>query len=934
MIVVLVGLLAFFSTRPFDEFTAAPPAIETRQTPPTAAQSARDARVVVTVVDQTGAIIQNATVTVTSLDAPNATIPPVKTNDKGIASVTTLAPGRYTIQAEFPGFETHTLKDIRLKSGDNKHVVVLPIQGLQDSVTVSRDAREAASDRRSTFGTALTREQIEALSDDPDEMAQQLQDMAGGNAVIRVDSFEGGRLPPKTAIKAIHITRDAFAAENHFAGGLFIDIITQPGIGPLRTNMNMRLRDGSLSGKPPSDISTAAKGPERTQSYNGGFGGSIIKQKASFNISVNSNRSFDTPYFSYTGPDGIKVTSLAPRRPRDNMFMFGLFDYAITRDQTLRAQYFEERSDSHGIGIGGLDLLERGYSTSDRNHTLRLQEAGPLGRRFFTNTRASINWSNSDSHSVFEGPTIIVLDTFTAGGRQQRGGTNSKSLNLQSDLDYVRGRNSVRAGIQLDGGSYHSDASNNYFGTYTFETIDAYLTGQPRSFTIRTGDPNIDYWNLQAGMYVQDDIRVRKNLTLSPGLRYEAQTHLSDYNNFGPRFGVTWSPGKSGKTTLRGSAGIFYDWLFSNIYEQTIRVDGFRQRELNVIDPPYPVADPASLGFAAPTNKYLLSHGLQMQQNTRYSAGVSRTLTRMLQVNATYAHTLGQNLMRGDNLNAPIDGLRPDPTFSNVVEVLGDARSRQDTLNIGAVVNFNVPKSGAAGPGGGGPVMINGGGGTMIFMGAPPPPPPPGARPTPANARWNWRRMSLFTNVNLGRSLNNTDGAFSLPATGNIADDWGPAAFDVRRRFNVGWNSQQLRNFNANLNFNAASAPPYTIRSGFDTNGDLVFNDRPSGVGRNSARASAQWNMNGFFTYFWQFGKPVTLPGGINLRSEGGAIAASQNAAQSAGRYRLSINVNVQNLTNHANYTGYIGTITSPLFGRPQSVFSTRKIDIGMGLSF
>ena len=80
----------------------------------------------------------------------------------------------------------------------------------------------------------MTREQIEALSDDPDEMAQQLQDMAGGNAVIRVDSFEGGRLPPKSQIKAIHITRDAFAAENHSAGGLFIDIITQPGIGPLR----------------------------------------------------------------------------------------------------------------------------------------------------------------------------------------------------------------------------------------------------------------------------------------------------------------------------------------------------------------------------------------------------------------------------------------------------------------------------------------------------------------------------------------------------------------------------------------------------------------------------------------------------------------------------------------------------------------------------
>jgi hypothetical protein len=899
---------------------------------PANAQTARDARATITVVDQTGAVLPNATVTVTSLDAPANHLEPVKTNDKGVATLTGLAAGRYTIQAEFPGFETHLLKDVRLKSGDNKHVVVLAIQGVQDSVTVSRDAREIASDRKTTFGTALTREQIEALSDDPDEMAQQLQDMAGGGAVIRVDSFEGGRLPPKTAIKAIHITRDAFAAENHYAGGLFIDIITQPGLGPLRTNFNTRLRSGQLSGRPPADISTAPKGPERIQSYNGGIGGSLIKQKASFNISVNSNMSFDTPYFNYSTPDGGQVTSLAPRRPRDNVFTFGQFDYAITRDQTLRAQYFDERSTSKNLGIGGFDTLQRGYQTEDRNHTLRIQEAGPLGRRFFTNTRASINWSNSDSRSNFDTPTIIVLDNFNAGGRQQSGGTNSKTINLQSDLDYVRGKNSVRAGVQLDGGSYHSDASNNYAGTYTFENMDAYLAGLPQSYSIRIGDPNIQYWNLQAGMYVQDDIRVRKNLTLSPGLRYELQTHLSDYNNVGPRFGITWSPGKSGKTTLRGSVGMFYDWMSSGVYEQTLRVDGVRQREPTVTNPTYPIRDSIGTGISAPTSKYELSNGLQMARNTRVSAGVSRTVIPALQFNALYQHIVGQDLLRGNNLNSPIDSVRPDPNFTNVVQVLGDARSQQDNVQIGASFNFNQLKSGA-GNAGGGPIML-GGGGMVMVMNGPPPPPPPGAKPTPANARWNWRRMTVFTNFNLGRSLNNTEGAFSTPATGNISDDWGPAAFDVRRRFNVSWSSQQLRSSSFNLNFNASSAPPYTIRSGIDTNGDLVFNDRPSGIGRNSARGSGQWSINGFFTYFWQFGKPVTMPGGINLRSEGGALAASAGQAQSAGRFRLSLNINAQNLTNHANYTNYVGTIASPLFGHPQSVSSTRKFDVGMGFSF
>src|SRR6185436_17709334 len=242
-------------------------------------QQARETRVTVTVVDQTGAVLPNATVTVTSLADPKVAIAPGKTNEKGVATVAAPAAGRYAIQAEFPGFEPRLLKDVQLKPGDNKHVLVLALGGLQDSVTVSRDAREVASDRRMMFGTALTREQIEGLSDDPDEMAQQLQDIAGGNAIIRVDSFEGGRLPPKSQIKAIHITRDAFAAENHFAGGLFVDIITQPGIGPLRTNVNTRFRAGALSGDPhvlPGGTEQQ-KGPEGTQSYNAGIGGSLIK---------------------------------------------------------------------------------------------------------------------------------------------------------------------------------------------------------------------------------------------------------------------------------------------------------------------------------------------------------------------------------------------------------------------------------------------------------------------------------------------------------------------------------------------------------------------------------------------------------------------------------------------------------------------------------
>ena len=98
-----------------------------------------------------------------------------------------------------------------------------------------------------------------------------------------------------------------------------------------------------------------------------------------------------------------------------------------------------------------------------------------------------------------------------------------------------------------------------------------------------------------------------------------------------------------------------------------------------------------------------------MQRFTRFSAGFDRAVTKGSGVNATYAHTSGDNLMRGLNLNPPIDGVRPDPSFSNVVEVVDDAASRQNTLNVGATFNFNTATPG--------PAMLDGGGGMVMMIG-------------------------------------------------------------------------------------------------------------------------------------------------------------------------------------------------------------------------
>jgi hypothetical protein len=581
--------------------------------------------------------------------------------------------------------------------------------------------------------------------------------------------------------------------------------------------------------------------------------------------------------------------------------MFGNFDYAITKDQTLRISYNQNDSTQRNLGVGAYDLPEHAYTNEEHFHTLRLQEAGPLGRRFFTNTRFEIAWSDTDSRSAFEAPTIRVNDAFTSGGAQVAGGRHTRTFHLSSDLDYVRSIHSVRAGTSLNGGSYRSDDTSNYIGTYTFESLAAYEAGQPRSYTRRIGDPNIDYWNLQAAFYVQDDIRVRKGLTLSPGVRYEAQTHLSDFDAIGPRFGVTWAPFKSGKTTLRASAGIFSDWLAAGTYEQTVRVDGFRQQELNIIDPSFP--DPGNIGVVPPINKYLLADDLQMARNTRVSFGVDHAFNPKVRIGTTYAHINGTGLLRGLNLNAPIaerGGLRPDAAFGNIIEVVGDGRLRQNTLNTFLQVFVSPPS------------------------------------PAPSKELWNWKRTNFGINHFMGRAQNDTDGAFSVPATGSLAAEWGPAQNDIRHRFNMFFGTQALRNFNANLNLQVASGSPYTIRTGLDTNGDLIFNDRPDGVGRNSVRGDGSFNLSGFFVYTFFFGKRrVQLPPGIMiLGSPGGSFNVTQVQIDPLPRFRLGIVVNAQNLTNHTNYTGYSGTMTSPFFGRPTAAQGMRKIDVGLNFNF
>jgi hypothetical protein len=248
-------------------------------------------------------------------------------------------------------------------------------------------------------------------------------------------------------------------------------------------------------------------------------------------------------------------------------------------------------------------------------------------------------------------------------------------------------------------------------------------------------------------------------------------------------------------------------------------------------------------------------------------------------------------LMHGLNLNAPVDGVRPDRTFANVIAVDTDARSHIDQLSTS--VNMNLAGPGRAG-----------------------------------QQRWNWRRTNMRLTYWLAKIDNNTDGAFSVSPTGTLATEWAPAPNDRRHRVSAGINSQFLRNLNTNLSVASTTGTPYTITTGFDDNGDSIFNDRPLGIGRNSVRTDSQATWIASASYTVRMGVPRPSSAQEHQRERAG------NNAPGDTRYRLTFNVNVTNLANHANFVGYSGVMTSPFFLQPTAVFNPRKVDIGISFGF
>jgi hypothetical protein len=258
---------------------------------------------------------------------------------------------------------------------------------------------------------------------------------------------------------------------------------------------------------------------------------------------------------------------------------------------------------------------------------------------------------------------------------------------------------------------------------------------------------------------------------------------------------------------------------------------------------------------------------------------VDQTVSPRLRLNFLYNYIHLQQQPRGKNLNAPVNGVRLDPDFANVIETVTDAEIRRHDVSVNAVISLAAPS------------------------------------PALQQARVNWRRMNINAGYSLAHARNTAAGFFEVSPTGNLEDDWGRGPQDSPYRVQILVTSTQLRNLTANLTYSANAGQVYNWTTGRDDNQDGLLNDRPAGVGLRALRGAGQQTLNARVQYALALANPQGLPVG-------------------QARYRMNIFATINNVTNHLNYGGYSGNQLSSNFMKPTFAANPRNVNIGVGFNF
>jgi carboxypeptidase family protein len=961
------------------------------------------------VTDQNGAVIPAAKVTLTGPSGPVKTI---TTDASGGYSFKGLPPGDYGVTASAPNLTLLEPANITLKSGVRVLNLQLSVVITEQKVIVQENTAPVVTTDPSNNASALVLrgDDLKSLGDSVEDLQADLLALAGpsagpGGGAIFIDGFSGGQLPSKESIREIRINQNPFSPEYDKLGLGRIEVFTKPGTDKFRGTVFYNFAHHFWNSRNPY---AQEKAPFLLQEYGGNLSGPLNK-RLSFFLDVRRDEVDNGSIINAItlNPQTLGVVSPftdTPKTPQRRISVNPRVDYQVNDKNTLTLRYVYMNNDVRDAGLGSFNLVSRGYHVLGESQQIQLTETAILNASVINETRFQFIHAKGETIANSLAPAIQVLGSFNGGGAQV-----GHSINRQNDYEFqnytsvARKSHYWKFGVRLRGETVDNTSPQNFGGTFSFgggdapildsnnqpvldfsgkplltsiTSIERYrrtllfqqlgftpsrireLGGGATQFSVNAGNPALSASQFDVGLFVGDDWRVRPDLTLSLGLRYEMQTNIHDWRDVAPRIGVAWAPGAGGKnsspkTVIRAGFGIFYDRfaLFNTL--TALRYNGVVQQQFVVANPDFFPTIPSlsSLsGFQTTQSIQQVSDTLRAPYIMQSAVSFERQLPFNSTVAVTYANSHGLHLLRSQDVNAPLPGTynplipnsgvfplgRPGPVFQ--MESSGIYNQHQLITNVNSRINKDV---------------------------------------------------SLTVSYTLNRAMSDTDGLGTFPSKPyDFTGEYGPAATDVRHRFSLNGSFNTKWNFRINPFVILDSAPPFDITVGRDLYGTTLFNSRPGipddpsrpglirtsyglldpdptlderilprNYGRGLGSVTANLRLTKTIEFGGERGSGATAQRGPSTgegRTSGvssagsakqGGLSSAQPAAQAGRRYNLSISMSVRNLLNHTNPGQIIGNITSPLFGQANQpaggagyIFSeaanNRRLELQMRLTF
>ena len=965
------------------------------------------------VTDPSGGALVSATVLLTT---PSGGSVDTSTNKEGFYEFKELAAGTYEIKVVAAGFALFDKPGVALVAGQSLRLdIPLTIQIQQEKVTVNDSTTQVdVSPANNANSIVLQGKDLEALSDDPDELSSELQALAGPSAgpnggQIYIDGFTAGQLPPKASIREIRINQNPFSSEYDKLGYGRVEIFTKPGTDRFHGQFQVLGNASAFNARNPFENlpPDVAEPDYHSEQYSGNIGGPINK-KASFffNIERRNIGALNIVSASVVCGDSILQIpcpvgqapfniingfSQAVENPQTRTNLSPRIDYQLTPNNTLTVRYQYFRDVQANGGVGQFNLPQVGTNLLGVEHTLQATDTQIIGAHAINESRFQFVRADTENTPVSTLTAINVGGAFNGSGVGGFGSSDIQNRYEYQNTTFLNyGKHSWKFGGRLRANDDRNQLSSNFTGTFSFGsrpnpdpgclpsaatnnciispiqayqmTVQGLAAGVPLVTIIANGGGATNFTQafqaaggttiipstvtlVDAGLFVQDDWKIRHNVTLSYGLRFETQNEFSDKSDFAPRLGVAWGIGGSAKnppkTVLRVGFGLFYDRFTYDLVEtqQRFNENNPLQMQMQIQNPEFfpTVPDPLPAGTGVSTS-YAFNPNLQAPYTVQSGVTLERQLSKIANIAFTYLNSRGVHQFYTDNLNAfmPDSGSRPNPG-GNLFQYQSGGDFEQNQL------------------------IING----RIQMGA---------------------KLSLFGYYTYNHAHSDTSGGNSFPSIPlHVQEDYGRASFDIRHRLFIAGTVGFPYGFRFSPFMIVSSGIPFNITTGTDPFESNVFNVRPAFAAActpanqtkfgcfdanpppntppipiNFGQGPGAFTMNLRVSKTFGFGPAIESatgggsagggtfgrgPGGGGPHGGGGGGRGGMDfggASSSNRRYSLTFGVVVRNLFNDVNLAAPIGNLGSPLFGQSNALAKpplgnasyNRRLDLQVTFSF